>query len=190
MNQFEHVMVDLETYGIGHDAVIRSIGVAYFNLIGPVEAGMHIGVDIESCLLAGLKLDQSTVEFWRNQPKENIDKLLSLEKMSLICALELFNNDCLNSVDQEKACIWSHGSMFDIVILESAYKAVGVKPWWKYKNVRDTRTYFAMMAYEYKAKGGHNALEDAVNQAQAVIAAGRMSHLVRVVEEKGATYPY
>ena len=36
---------------------------------------------------------------------------------------------------------------------------------WNYKNVRDTRTFFDLCDYTYKATGGHDALDDAMNQA-------------------------
>jgi exodeoxyribonuclease VIII len=64
--------------------------------------------------------------------------------------------------------VWSHGSNFDIVILENAYKAIGQAAWWKYSNVRDTRTLFDLAEHKYVSKGGHDALDDAMRQAEAV----------------------
>lgn len=61
-----------------------------------------------------------------------------------------------------------HGATFDPVILENAYRAVGMKAWWKFSNVRDTRTLFDLANYRYVAKGGHDALDDAMNQVKAV----------------------
>lgn len=160
-----HVMIDVETYGKSSKAVIRSIGMVVFDLKGETEALVHNGIDVESCLMAGLEVDQDTIDFWRNQPKEIREKLIEMNRCPLVDAL-LSVKYSVESIPE--VYVWSHGSNFDIVILENAYKAVGMKPWWNYKNVRDTRTLFDVAGYTYKAKGGHDALEDAMNQAKAV----------------------
>jgi hypothetical protein len=94
--------------------------------------------------------------------------VFGLEKYALEEALYDFMT---LSTDQEKWYVWSHGSNFDTVLIENAYRAIGRKAWWKYTNVRDTRTLFDVANYKYTARGGHDALEDATNQAKAVIEA-------------------
>lgn len=160
-----HLMIDIETLGTRSNAVIMSIGAVQFNLKGDTKAVLHRGVTINSCLNAGLEVDGDTIEWWLRQDKKNIEKLLELEKRHLSIVLQE-----LDSIDmhQNGWSVWSHGSVFDIVLLENAYKAVGRKPWWDHRNVRDTRTLFDIAEYKYKAKGGHDALEDATNQAIAV----------------------
>jgi hypothetical protein len=166
-----HMMIDLETYSLKSNAVIRSIGVVLFNLKGETEVVMHRGIDVESCLMAGLEVDQDTINFWRKQPKQYRDQLQSMPEMPLTDALHelqtLAENTCV------ELCVWSHGSNFDIVILENAYKGIGQMPWWKYSNVRDTRTLFDLAKYKYVSKGGHDALIDAMSQAEAVASAYR-----------------
>lgn len=162
-----HFMIDLETLGTKSNSVILSIGVAQFDLRGSVMAVFHRGVLVDSCLKAGLQVDGSTIEWWLKQPKENIERLLNLNCTTLYNALEELAS--LSLYANSKNCyVWSHGSNFDIVLLENAYKAVGQKIWWDYKNVRDTRTLFDVVNYKYEAKGGHDALEDAISQAKAV----------------------
>lgn len=161
-----HVMIDLETYSTNSNAVIRSIGVLLFNMSGEREVLMETGIDVESCLLVGLTIDQDTINFWRKQPEEYRENLQELSTMNLKDAL----ND-LQKVAQEtltELFVWGHGSDFDIVILGNAYKAIGQMPWWKYSNVRDTRTLFDLANYKYVSKGGHNALGDANRQVDAV----------------------
>lgn len=162
-----HIMIDLETLGTRSNAVIMSIGAVQFDLKGNLKKRFHKGVDIGSCLSNGLQVDGSTIEWWLKQSTKNISKLLSIPRMTLNMAL-LDLTECFGLMDKEKTYVWSHGSNFDIVLLENAYKATDMSIWWKYSNVRDTRTLFDIINYTYKAKGEHDALEDAINQAEAV----------------------
>ncbi len=168
MNELDmcHVMIDLETLGTKPNSVILSIGVVQFSLRGDLLDKFHKGVLIDSCLDAGLQVDGNTIEFWLKQEKENITKLLNLDVVPLDKALAELNK-CFCAFDK-KLYVWSHGSCFDVVLLENAYRTLGKKIWWKYTNVRDTRTLFDLANYEYKASGTHDAIIDARNQAIAV----------------------
>jgi hypothetical protein len=178
-----HVMIDLETYSLNPNAVIRSIGAVLFSLEGASETLINIGIDVESCLMAGLAIDQDTINFWRKQPEEYRKNLQSMTTIPLKTAL-----NTLQRIAQEQLkelYVWSHGSNFDIVILENAYKAIGQSAWWKYDNVRDTRTLFDLADYKYVAKGGHDALEDAMRQAEEVCNAYRQLKGLNVVPGGG-----
>lgn len=161
-------MVDVETFGTQHNSVIRSIGVVAFTMMGEKEALMHLGVDIESCLVAGLHIDNETVRWWAKQVKDNKQQFNDIKKNSLENVLREFNVQVEKICHAKHTCMWSHGSNFDSVILENAYAACGIVPWWHYRNVRDTRTLFWLANYDYKAKGGHCALDDAMEQVEAV----------------------
>lgn len=164
-----HLMIDMETYGVGPNAVFRTIAGVLFNFEGKEpEAMFHYGVDLEDALMNGLVVDQETINFWRNQSEENRNKLLDMSKYRLKYVLEEIETGMKKLDNVAELCIWSHGSNFDIVILENAYKAIGKKAWWKYSKVRDTRTLFDIAGYEYKALGVHDALDDAMYQAKAV----------------------
>ena len=166
----QHIMIDLETMGISCISAIVSIGAVQFSLNGQVKDLYHVGVDLRSCVSVGMDLDSETVLWWLKQSKINQDRLLALQTISLQKAITgLFNS--FNGLDKYKTYLWSHGSNFDTVIIENACRLVGIPIWWKYSNVRDTRTLFDVYNYKYTAKGGHDALEDARNQAEAVIAA-------------------
>jgi hypothetical protein len=181
-----HLMIDVETLGTRSNAVILSIGAVLFDLKGNIEEVYHRGIDIDSCLKAGLQVDGGTIEWWMKQEEQAIARVFGLEKYSLEEALYDFMT---LSTEQEKWYIWSHGSNFDTVLIENAYKAVGKKVWWKYTNVRDTRTLFDVSNYKYKAGGAHDALEDAKNQAYGVINAYQqlMSSNVKPFGIKGRT---
>jgi hypothetical protein len=161
-------MIDLETLSTRSNAVIMSIGVVQFDLRGNTLDRLHYRVDIHDCIKHGLHVHGGTVQWWLEQPKKNIDNLLKIESVyGLEQALHKLEYEFLPML-KECTYVWSHGSNFDVVVLENAYQAIGREVWWKYKNVRDTRTLFDLADYKYVAKGGHDALEDARNQAQAV----------------------
>lgn len=169
MNEIDmcHIMVDIETLSTRSNAVILSIGAVQFDLKGNILEKFHEGIDISTCVERGLHIDGDTIRWWLGQSKENIERLLKLQCSSLGTVLKIFE-ECFALMDKDKTCIWSHGSNFDLVVLENAYRALGTKVWWKYSNVRDTRTLFDLANYKYVAKGGHDALEDARSQAEAV----------------------
>lgn len=170
MNEVDmcHIMIDIETLGTKSNSVILSVGAVQFDLRGNVHDRYHKGIEIQSCLDIGMEVDGYTIEWWLKQKHENIARLMSIDCLPLkTVLLQLY--DCFVSMLKPITYVWSHGSSFDLVLLENAYKAAGWKgAWWKYSNVRDTRTLFDLANYEYIAKGGHDALEDAKNQAKAV----------------------
>ena len=64
--------------------------------------------------------------------------------------------------------VWSHGSIFDIVIVENICRHFQQAVTWKFWEVRDTRTLFDLANIEVKIQGKHNALTDAIAQSKAV----------------------
>jgi hypothetical protein len=69
--------------------------------------------------------------------------------------------------------IYGNGANFDLPILTAAYRACGLPIPWKYYNERCYRTIKSLYPSVEAPKNGHNALEDARNQAM---------HLMRLQE--------
>ena len=162
-----HIMIDLETLSTHSNAVILSIGAVLFGL-GPrdePQALYHMGVELDSCMNAGLHIEPSTVNWWLDQKDENKNRLLAMKRKSLEVVLEELLHVIPTKREVAQLYVWGHGSAFDITILENAYKAIRKEMFWNYKNVRDTRTFFDLCDYTYKSDGGHDALQDAMNQA-------------------------
>jgi len=163
-----HVMMDLETYGTRPGSVIRSIGAVAFEY--GLGREFYLNIELASCLRAGLKVDDDTVNWWKRFPEA--EKLLNTDPVELMTAAEAFHQ-FFNSVGA--IYIWSHGSSFDIVLWEEACRKIGVKVPWKYSSLRDTRTWYA--AHKFKTSDipftgtPHHALDDAKHQAICVIAA-------------------
>ena len=65
--------------------------------------------------------------------------------------------------------VWSHGAGFDVIILEWYFRKIEKAIPWSFWEVRDTRTLFDIGINPNRATvTAHNALADAVDQAQGV----------------------
>lgn len=157
-------MVDIEKLG-----VIASIGAVEFDGTGDYKTFYRV-IDQTSALLAGLPVDYSTVQFWNNQTQDAVAPLLNSQaKVSLSDALTGFANFV-----QGNTWLWAKGPDYDCVELRHCYDACGMKIPWRYKNTRDVRTVMALANIEpVEAKLKHDALSDAIAQAETVVNAYR-----------------
>jgi len=109
-----------------------------------------------------MKIDDSTIEWWSKQSAAAQEEAFSEEnRIPITEAIEQFHKFAWNC-----EAFWSHGSIFDINILDTYYRKLGKAPPWNYWQVRDTRTVFDL-GYdpELPKITAHNALEDANAQA-------------------------
>mgnify|MGYP001599409439 CR=1 FL=1 len=180
----QHIMIDLETMSTTPNAAIVQIGAVLFDPLGPPipipngglsdYPGYFWNVDLGSCQKVGLGIDGDTVRWWLEQPKEAQQALLDPDPISLATALTALSHVVWwpdgSEVGWDDCRMWSHGSTFDCVILDQAYRAVGKRTPWHFRNVRDTRTLFELADPDQKIPwedGGikHHALWDAWRQA-------------------------
>ena len=167
-----HVMVDLETLGMGENAIVLSIGAVVFSKDG---FSQEFYAEIDPAKYPG-SVDLDTIKFWMNESSVgNLAPMTGIITMPQ--ALELFHN-WLISVCELSGCapsdlrIWANGTDFDLPKLQYMYKAVGVKPAWTYNSVRDCRTIYKMFSLyglEPDRSGKHNALMDARWQAEYLV---------------------
>lgn len=168
------IMVDIESLGTRHDAVILSIGAVKFDGREVIDK-FYTKIDPVDCMKRGLTVSVDSVAWWMNQPDEvrldMFDKTSALP--SLENALKTFSDWCGWDSDY----IWARGSDFDFPILANAFRSVGVTCPWDYAQVRDLRTLetAASPFYVQPFRGGgytdHHALHDAEYQAECAIAA-------------------
>lgn len=162
-----HVMIDLETLGTSHDAVILSIGAVKFdpNTIDLIaEDSFYCGVDPVSCQELGLKIEARTVLWWLDPERaESRKALLDDSLVDLPSVLDGFAS--WYGVDSLPT--WSNGANFDIPIMQHAFKAIGREaPWrfydeWCYRTLKGLKQSMPM-----EQRGiGHHALDDATAQA-------------------------
>tara|TARA_Y100000034_G_C6738117_1_gene327373 strand:+ start:61 stop:588 length:528 start_codon:yes stop_codon:yes gene_type:complete len=156
------VMLDIETLATTNDATISSIGAVRFTMSKVYENQTIYGeIDREDCARYGRVEDERCIEdFW-----EPLGGVLQGE-VPLKAALET-----LNTFLEGVQCVWTCGPHFDIAILQDSYQAVGLEPNWKFWLVRDYRTVANTVGQHVARKehASHNALEDAVQQAQHLI---------------------
>ena len=162
----KHVMIDLETLGTVASAVILSVGAVKFDLeSGAIDdAGFYASVSIESNLDLGRRVQEDTLLWWLKQDAA-AQQVFHEQKTTLHAAL----TDLSDWIGTDDYQIWSNGADFDIPMLAHAYSQIGMEAPWKHWNSRCFRTYKNLPgARDIRIQTGvkHNALSDAVSQAQ------------------------
>jgi|AntDeeMinimDraft_6_1070357.scaffolds.fasta_scaffold03534_6 DNA polymerase III epsilon subunit-like protein len=173
------IMIDLETLGTSADAIILSIGAVRFDLeAGTVTdpegaGGFYTELDITDQQDYERRISASTLQWWMGQSKEAQSVFEpDAPKQTLYSAL---SNLCRwIAPDKHATYVWSNGADFDLPMLVHAYTALNlVLPWEPYAG-RCYRTYKSLPGARAVAVPRlglhHNALDDAVFQAQHVCA--------------------
>lgn len=168
------VMLDLETLGTRADAVILSIGAVKFNLrTGEIDdKAFYASVSIDSNHEVALRhISESTLIWWLQQTAE-AQKVFSEEKTTLFAALE--DLAAWFGMGTATDCkVWSNGADFDIPMLAHAFHTNHLEAPWRFYNARCFRTMKGLAAAKNVPKPAnkcpHNALQDALNQAQWLI---------------------
>jgi len=159
----KHLMVDLETLATTPNAAILSLGAVTFNPnSNEIYDELYYKVELESFDGLDSFIDDNTVEWWSKQDSAAQEEAFDPNnRVDVRTVLDDFYKFCMGS-----SKFWSHGSTFDIIILEHYYRQIG-KPYpWKFWEVRDTRTLFDLgMDPEMPQANKHHALEDARRQA-------------------------
>lgn len=164
------IMVDLETLGVAPGCVILSIGAVEFDYeTGELGTEFYVEINQQSCVNAGLKTNQSTVDWWKRQSLEAQKVLYATNEdngTQLSDALTQFKQ-YLESFNDENIYIWGNGADFDQPILIAAYNAVNIPQPWGYYSNRCYRTLKNLRPEVPFHRSGtyHNALSDARSQA-------------------------
>jgi hypothetical protein len=160
-----NVMVDIETIGSTPGCAILSIAAVEFNPdTAQLGKEFSTGVHLQSCLDYGLKVEGETFYWWIQQSVE-ARSALSKNRCTLSTALRDFSSYLveLRAASNDKYCIWSHGSSFDLAVL--------YRPW-QFRNERDTRTVLDLAGMKMpKTELSHDALVDAKSQAITIMGA-------------------
>jgi len=169
----DRYMVYIKTLGLEPGAAIISIGACRFRPgDGVIGETFYVEIDTASCCEFGLKIDQDTLDWWRDQDSD----LAPLSgDVRLPDAMARFKH-YVDGADE----IWANSPKFDCSILEAAYEAVDRPAPWEYYQLRDVRTVRKLPGapdIELAAdESEHDALDDARAQARLV---------AQVVQEMG-----
>lgn len=181
------IMIDLETMGTSSRAVIASIGAVAFDRSGPEPPDrissklFYTIVDMQSCIDIGLEVDGKTITWWLEQTPQAQQALLkpgvhiktALQQLSDFVEQHTQSIDFSAFVAQHPQSmddyIWSLPSTFDLVILQSAYRAIGSRPVWSHRQERCMRTLLSLFEVpKPNNEHAHHALWDAYYQAISV----------------------
>ena len=170
-----NTMIDIETLGRRPFCPVLSIGACVFrtdvdpDTVAPAELIADVfyqGIDLQSCLDLGLKLDADTLAWWMQQSPAALKAAFEdPNRVSLPMALDAFTT----WVNSRPLIVWGNSARFDLGIIEAAYTACGKSSPWEFRNERCYRT----MKSIPEARGiecpkygvHHNALDDAISQS-------------------------
>ena len=159
-----HLMVDLETMAVTPRATILTLGAVIFDpQTDDSFDDLYLKFDIDDQDKLGREVDEGTLEWWSKQDPKIMEEAFSSDgRISLIEGVEAFHKFAWGC-----DAFWSHGSIFDIAMLDDLYRQLNkVTPWHEFWRIRDTRTLFDQGFYHDMPKGDlHNALADAKRQA-------------------------
>lgn len=170
-------MIDTETWGTQSRSIITTIGAVIFDpWSNELGAEFHAGIQPESAMKAGLRIDASTIVWWLGQSQDARSKLIDKLSMAQPLAIVLLefrdfltaNTPAIANIDMR---VWGNGADFDLALIQQAYESLDLPRPWKYNAGRCFRTLKA----EFGAPGdfispttSHDALADARAQAMTV----------------------
>ena len=168
----EDVMLDLETLGQAPGCAILSIGAIAFSPEHGTGRHFYEVVNTRSCCdRYGLTKDPGTMKWWDGQDSEARKVLAEAEasKVGLADALLRFTAFCKH-FNGNNLRIWGNGSDFDNAIIAHCYGVTGQPLPWRFWNSRCFRTLRHLAGDTKRGKvARHNALQDAVDQANVAI---------------------
>jgi exodeoxyribonuclease VIII len=162
----KHLMVDLETMAVSPSAVVLTLGAVTFNPYGNGYSDkLYFRLDLDDQDKLGREIDPNTLEWWAKQDPTVMEEAFSPDnRISVADGIDQFHKFAWGC-----DAFWSHGSVFDIVILENLYRSLEKTPPWNFWQIRDTRTLFDLGHDSDMPKGGlHDALQDAIRQSVGV----------------------
>ena len=163
------IMLDLETYATGPDAMVLSLGACFFNE-EEVGDGIYLVLSRED-QWGKREINADTMKWW-DQQSDKAKEVLTAPQTPVKNALNCFTQFIELFADNPKDVeMWGNGSDFDNVILGTLYRDFEVERPWKYSNNRCYRTLknicLAHDSHDLPEREGthHNALDDAIYQA-------------------------
>ena len=161
-----HLMIDLETLATTPNAAILTIGACKFDpKAKEIHSTFYERIKLESQEGYGRVINEDTLGWWSQQDPQIQEDAFGEgnDRIDLRDAMKKLYTFGLGTTN-----VWSHGAIFDVVIIEDICRSFQQAVTWKFWEVRDTRTLFDLADVSVRIEGKHNALTDAVAQAKAV----------------------
>lgn len=159
------VMIDLETWGNGTDALVVQIGAVYFDReTGQLGNEFKINIDAEDAVKSGARIEPATVYWWLRQEAAAQDSIITGQLYN-----EKYAFVKLNEFLEHAECIWSHAT-FDFPIVMASLKRLHIKPLFSFRSARDIRTLLDLAKFSFYTvpRDGvhHDGLDDAKHQVK------------------------
>ena len=135
--QFEHLMIDIETMGNKPYSAILSIAAVEFDMqTGKTGRTFNQHINLQSCFDIGLNVNADTVMWWLEQSEKAKKMILQSDKIHIAEALQNFSNFLGSSTYH----MWGNSASFDLGLLSNAYEKINLQTPWDFWNERCLRT--------------------------------------------------
>jgi hypothetical protein len=167
-----HLMIDIETLGTRSGAIVMSVALVRFS----DEAAVSLNLAVHEQQALGLEIDPGTSAFWAEQAAANPATWTAAthNPLPLATALPYIDSWIHWAAGGDDWLVWCHGATFDCPLLDEVYRRFGLPSPWKFWQVRDTRTLYDLAGVnvkDYPVPPPHIALNDAIGQTRAAVAA-------------------
>lgn len=165
-------MIDLETLSTRTDAAIVEIGACTFSKEKGVETMFEVGVKAD---VGHIK--PATVMWWLSQEEQarlNLQAAFQDGKSTARMLEDFMSWVAHNTHSPQDVTYWAKPAAFDLAILRYHADSLGFKDWPSFRQDRCMREWMKGRDTPQKARSGtaHRALDDAISQAEWMLAAG------------------
>lgn len=125
MNE-NHLVIDLETYGVEPGCVVLAIGAVQFDpYTGSMGRKFYRAINIQKSLLFGFHKEKKTVDWWKQQSTDAF-LLTHSGTESPVTVLKQFSAWLEEISNGQPLYVWGNSAKFDMGILGAAYKKCGL----------------------------------------------------------------
>ncbi len=172
------IMIDIETLDTRPSSLVLTIGAVLFDGTGSSDQ-FHTALNVDEQVRYGRTMSMATLGWWMKQGSNSaiLDQVTKEQRLVGERLREFFNFYTRVSLLER---VWANSPSFDITILESLAKDVGLTVPWSYRQLRDVRTLReeARMDRNWTPENwdgtAHDAVNDCLLQIATVIEARRI----------------
>lgn len=165
INGDNNVMVDIETLGLGVKSVIIAIGACRFNDTEIVDKFYRV---IQPDSQPHNLICPQTVKWWMKTDSALLAEMINDGSAVTLKQGLISLYSWMMGVSHTEINLWANSPHFDCVMLERNAQHYEL-PFPNFRSWRDIRTILKVFGFK-RDLNNHNALDDAVNQAEALIA--------------------
>lgn len=125
MNE-NHIVIDLETYGVTPGSVVLSIGAVQFDPFTGISGKKFFqAINIQKSILLGFHKETKTIDWWKQQSTDAY-MLAHSGTESPVTVLKRFSAWFNKVADGQPVYVWGNSAKFDLGILCAAYRLCGL----------------------------------------------------------------